>query len=66
MDQAKVTSLSATSAAAHRVANDVYVPVPSRPRRYNRGVLWADRVGLPDPDFSHLSLMRAMERKNKG
>ena len=48
------------------IVSDVFVPVPPRPRRFSRGVLWADRAGLPEPDFSRLSLMRAMERKNKG
>jgi hypothetical protein len=47
-------------------ANDTFMPVPTRPRRLGRGVLWADRSGLPEPDFDRLRLMRAMERKNRG
>ena len=63
MDPVKVPTQS-ESARGHR--NDRFVPVPAKPRRYSRGVLWADRAGVSEPDFSRLSLMRAMERKNRG
>jgi len=51
---------------AGAVAGVSFTPVPAKPQRISRGRLWADRVGVPAPDFNRLSLMRAMERKNRG
>jgi hypothetical protein len=66
MAQAK-TSLLPHAPAARGAANDnVFMPVPSRPRRINRASLWAFQAGVPDPDFSQLSRMRALERRNRG
>lgn len=66
MAQAKIPAMACAPVRAQTAANDVFKPVPAKPRRYSRGVLWADRAGVPEPDYGHLSLMRSMERKNKG
>ncbi|HVJ20506.1 MAG TPA: hypothetical protein VM686_34065 [Polyangiaceae bacterium] len=66
MAHAKIPSEPYAPESVRGIPSNAFMPVLPKPRRYSRGVLWADRSGLPEPDFSRLSLMRAMERKNKG
>jgi hypothetical protein len=66
MAQAKSCPLPHAPALREAANDNVFMPVPSRPRRINRASLWAARARVPDPDFSRLSRMRALERKNRG
>ncbi len=66
MTELKIPGERYTPERVRGAANDAFMPVPVKRRRYGRGVLWADRAGVPELDFTRLSLMRAMERKNRG
>jgi hypothetical protein len=66
MVQPKVPSERTISERVRAVTSDAFMPVPAKARRYGRGVQWAYRSGIPEPDLSRLSLMRIMERNNRG